>query len=284
MHSGAASVMVAAKHAREPTHREEEVLRRRHEGGAVALERTAGDDAVHMRVGIEGLAPSVQHHDDAELGIPTVGRKGLQGLGGALKQQPRQGDGVIAAEAQQRLGEREDDMEVLDRQQLQLPCLHPGGALRAAALGAFAIAAGVVTDRLVSAVIAAVQVPAERLGATELDGPQRLRLLRTQRVRSAVVIPVASEDIGDFEAWLRGPLRGGIQIACQTVHGNRIAVWKGRRLQSVVFEKIAVSCCLCDLFSPPSPVPRASRCLAGFGVYRRVRRHLEACSPSRDRL
>jgi len=66
-----------AEHACQRAVGEQEVLRRLDEGTAVALERPAGDQAVHMRVQLQGLAPGVQHHDDAEIAAPAVAGEGL---------------------------------------------------------------------------------------------------------------------------------------------------------------------------------------------------------------
>jgi len=88
-----------------------------------------------------GLAPGVQHHDDAEAGVPAVAGEGLQGLGGALEQQIVDEHRVLTRQRQQGVGQGEDDVEVLDRQQFQLPGVDPGATLAGSAFGAMAIPA-----------------------------------------------------------------------------------------------------------------------------------------------
>jgi hypothetical protein len=174
-----------------PEHRGEggdgkqEVLRGAHEGAAIILEHTAGDDAAHVGMVIHRLAPGMQDHDDSELAVPAVPGKGLQGLGGNAKQQAVEDLRVLARQGQQDVREGKDEVEVLDRQQLQLAGIDPGTALAAAALGAVAVAAGVVADLDVAAVLALIDMSAQGRGAALLDGCGSFRTTRSDRETKA---------------------------------------------------------------------------------------------------
>ena len=72
--------------------------------------------------------------------------------------------------------QREDHVEVLDRQQVLGLAVEPAGAGQGLALGTVAVAARVVGDALVAAVEAALDVPAQRRGAAAGQVAQRLLL------------------------------------------------------------------------------------------------------------
>ena len=98
-------------------------------------------------------------------------------------------------------GQREHDVEVADRQQVGLARRQPvarGGAL---ALGAVPVAAGVVGDPPVPAVLAGLDVTAQRCGAAVLDRRHHLELDEAQvpGMGSPVAGPGSAEDVGDLE-------------------------------------------------------------------------------------
>ena len=114
---------------------------------------------------VHGLPPCVQDHDDAEASIPTVLREGLQGLGGSAEQQVVDQQAVVAGQRQQRRGQGEDDVKVLNRQQFQFPGIDPSAALAGPAFRAIAIPARVVAVLFVVAVIESIKISAQFLGA-----------------------------------------------------------------------------------------------------------------------
>jgi hypothetical protein len=141
----------------------------------------------------------VQHADNAEVGVPEFVGKGLQGFGGTAHE-----DGVdlgiaVLHQAVEVFGQGEDEVEVLDGQQLQLAVIDPGGALGCAAFGAVAVAAGVVADLHVAAVVALIDMAAERGGAAGLDGVQGAALLEARMVLGAVGGAMHAHHIGQFE-------------------------------------------------------------------------------------
>src|SRR5262249_49602633 len=115
-----------------------------------------GNDAMDVRMMLQGLAPGVEDHGHAEHGakMPGIGRDGGERLGG-----DRAGDrvdGSVLREGDLADGrrEREDDMKVWHWQQLGLPIrepLHPGQPL---AFGTVTVAAGVVSDARCATIIA----------------------------------------------------------------------------------------------------------------------------------
>jgi hypothetical protein len=130
--------------------------------------------------------------------------KGLEGLGGDREQQAVDEVGVVAGQGDQAVWQGEDDVEVLDRQQLALAGIDPRGTLAATALGAVAVAAGVVADRAVTTVVAFFDVSTEGRGAAFLDVRHRLALLGAQRMIGAVRVPVLPKDVRDLAADRRG--------------------------------------------------------------------------------
>ena len=181
----------------------QEVLGGAHEGAAVVLERSAGDDAVDVRVVVQRLAPGMQDHDDAQFAVPQVLGKGLEGLGGEREQQAVDPLGVVARQGDQVMRQGEDDVEVLDRQQLKLAGVDPGRSLTPAALGAVAVATAVVADLGVSAMVAFIDVATECRGPAFLDVRHGLVLLGGEDVRLPIVVAIGAEDIGDLELDVR---------------------------------------------------------------------------------
>jgi len=78
----------AAEQAGQHADRQEEAGPASHPALAIGRQPTAGDDAVQVRVVLQGLAPGVQHCDKADLGAKVTGvrRDGAQGRGRAAEQ------------------------------------------------------------------------------------------------------------------------------------------------------------------------------------------------------
>jgi hypothetical protein len=83
-----------------------------------------------VRMVVQGLAPGVKHGDDADLGaeMPGIGSDRAQRLGGRLEQDGVDRFLVLEGDLGCRRRQREDDVEVGDRQQLRLPGGEPFGA------------------------------------------------------------------------------------------------------------------------------------------------------------
>lgn len=98
-------------------------------------------------------------------------------------------------------GQGKHHVEIGNRQQLGLPGLQPSSAGYRLTLRTVAVAARVVLDPLVSAVVAALYMSAQFRGTATNDRAQDLTLFRPQRV----IVPgdesrlTITEHIGDFE-------------------------------------------------------------------------------------
>jgi hypothetical protein len=70
------------------THRQEETGATSDPAGAVKRGPAAGNDAMDVRMMLQGLAPGVENHGHAELGakMPGIGRDGGERLGGDTEQ------------------------------------------------------------------------------------------------------------------------------------------------------------------------------------------------------
>lgn len=96
-------------------------------------------------------------------------------------------------------------MEVRHRQQFGLAISEPLRAGQTLALGTVPVAAGVVGDVRVGAVLAARDMPAESRGAAALDGRHDLQLREAHLsgVGAAPHRTVAAEDIRNLDRWTR---------------------------------------------------------------------------------
>jgi hypothetical protein len=155
---------LTAEDAREDADRQEEAGPAGDPPGAIGADPAAGDDAVQVRVQRQVLAPGVQDGQEADPGPQVFG------VGGDLQQRPRGGleqgavDHPLVGQCQgvEGVGEREDDVEVLHRQQLRRPLVQPRRARRPLALGAVPVATRVVARAAVPAAVAGLHVPAQR--------------------------------------------------------------------------------------------------------------------------
>ena len=114
----------------------------------------------------------MQHRDeaDARAEMLGIGGDGERGLGGGLEQQIVDHGLVLVGEVAQRGRQGIHDMEVWHRQQLGLARGQPlprGGALT---FGAMAVAARIIGDEGMRAVLAARDMAAKRRRAAALDG------------------------------------------------------------------------------------------------------------------
>src|SRR5262249_14041557 len=73
-----------AEQSPQHAHRQEETGATSDPAGTVKRGPAAGNDAMDVRMMLQGLAPGMENHGDAELGakMPGIGRDGGDGLGG----------------------------------------------------------------------------------------------------------------------------------------------------------------------------------------------------------
>ena len=161
----------------------------------------AGDETVDMGVMGQRLPPRVQHRDQADCGAEPFGGQRHERLGGGAHEQAV--DRLLVLEGDLGRGRRhgEDDVEVGNRQQLGLTSGEPLRARPSLTFPAMTIAAGVVGDANGAAVVAALDMAAERRRAAGRDRSDHAPLDAPEMsgVRSFVGIAVAAKDVGQFE-------------------------------------------------------------------------------------
>jgi hypothetical protein len=114
----------------------------------------------------------VEHGGDADAGAEMlwIGGEGEQCLGRRAEQQIVDHRLVLVGNRGDLGWQGEDQMEIADRQQIGLAGGEPVLRRGALALGTMAITARVVGDPAVAAILAALEVAAERGRAAALDG------------------------------------------------------------------------------------------------------------------
>ena len=175
----------------------------------VRRQAAAGNDDVDVRMVGERRAPGVQYggQADARAEMLRVGGDRGQRLRGGSEQEVVDGRLVLERDEAYRGRRGEDDVIVGNRQELRLAVFQPlprGGRL---ALRAVTVPAGVVCDALVRAVLAALDVAAERGCATGLDRRHDLQLgeAHVTGVGLSPRRPVGAKDVGDLRPVTRGP-------------------------------------------------------------------------------
>src|SRR5215831_19446804 len=103
---------------------------------------------MNVRVMGERLAPRVQNRREADLGTEMLGilGNGLERLGRGLEQKPIDHLLVLVGNSGDLLRQREDYVEVLDRQQIGLARFQPSVGGRALARRAMSVPAAAVRD------------------------------------------------------------------------------------------------------------------------------------------
>jgi len=112
-----------AKQLAEDSHREKEPGSAGDPPRAVLGESSARDEAMDMRMVLEGLAPGVQHGKHADLRTEVLGISGdrAESLRGCPEQDVIDELLVLECDARQLVRDGEDNVEVLDGQDLSLP-------------------------------------------------------------------------------------------------------------------------------------------------------------------
>ena len=153
------------------------------------------------------LAPGVQHGEEADLGaeVARVGGDGAQRVGDGPEEQAVDDGLVLDGDLGDGRGDGEDDVEVLGGQQVRAATFEPLGAGQRLAGGTVAVAAGIVPDAPMAAVVALLDVAAERGGAALLDGRHHATLGRRQDGSDlgSEGVAVAAEDLPHGEGGAR---------------------------------------------------------------------------------
>lgn len=145
---------------------------------AVRGKAAAGEDAVHVDMVEHLLVPGMEHLDDAGLGaqVSLVGAELEERLRAAFVEEPVKVLLVGEDEGVQLMGEGKDHMEVRRVNDLGPTPVHPELLLDGLAVGAAAVAAGIIMDLHVAAVWAEAPVAAQLPGLAAHDGMCSLTL------------------------------------------------------------------------------------------------------------
>jgi hypothetical protein len=192
--------VLAAEDRREGADREEEAGGRGDPARPVPTERAPGDDTVQMQVLGEVLAPGMEDGRAAEVTaeMARIAAKGGQRGGDGAEQERVDHAGIALGERVQGMRQREDDVEVLDGKQFGLAGGEPALFGEGLALGAVAVAAGIVGEALGPTGITRLAMATERGGTARLDGLHRAALRAGQPMGVAIRRAVGAEDVGDL--------------------------------------------------------------------------------------
>ena len=141
-------------------------------GAPVVGEPPTRNDAVQMGMMHERLAPGMEDREEAELGaeVARVGSDRPERVGDGPEEQTVDDGLVLGGDLGDSRGHREDDVEVLDRQQVRAPSFEPLGAGQRLTGRTVAVATRVVPDAPMATVVTLFDVAAEGSGAALLDG------------------------------------------------------------------------------------------------------------------
>ena len=193
-----------AEQARQHAHRQEEAGLAGDPARSVRRQAAAGDDDVDMRMMGERRAPGVEDGGEADARAQMLGVGGDRGqrLGGGPEQEVVDGGLVVERDGADRRRQGEDDVIVRNRQKLRLAVFEPLPRRRGLTLRAMPVAAGIVGDAFVRAVLAALDMAAERGGPAGLDRRHHLQLgeAHVTGVGLAPRRPMGAKDVGDLQA------------------------------------------------------------------------------------
>ena len=146
-------------------------------------------------------SPCVQHAGEADAGaeMPGIGRDGGERLGRGPEQQAVDLGLVLVGDRRDRRRQGEDEMVVGHGQEIGLPVREP--ILRRCALAARAVpvAAGVVGDGRVIAVVTAHDMAAERSRAAGPDRTHHLELAAAEPMAREISLAMPVQDVRDLQ-------------------------------------------------------------------------------------
>jgi hypothetical protein len=170
-----------------------------------------------MHVGMVGerLPPGMQDGDEAEAGLQALRGEHGERLGRRAHQQTVDERLVLKRDLGRRRRQREHDVEIGDRQKLGFAIRQPLRPRRALAFWTSAMPAGVVRDARQPAIVAALDMTAERRCPASGDSRQHAPFAapEMESVLSDVSLAVSADDVGEFERrrWPHRLLRRRLQ-------------------------------------------------------------------------
>ena len=156
------------------------------------------------------LPPRVKNAEDPDLGaqMSGIGRDLAERRRARLEQPGVQAGTIPIAERQERMRQREDDVDIRHVEQVALACVEPALPRLRLTLRTVPIATRVIGDGLMAAGATRVDVPAERGGATARDRAEHRSLLHAQpRMLLDEGVALRVEDIGHLH---RRPAHAGL--------------------------------------------------------------------------
>ena len=172
-----------------------------------------------MRMEEQVLAPGMQDADESNPRTEPlrVGGDFAHRGGTAAEEQVVQEAGIALAERVQLMRQRENHVEVADRQQFQLTGREPALPGLRLALHAMTVAAGVIRDDLMTTLGTGIDVPTQLRRAAAGDGTQHRQLLNGQpRTLFQEVIALRAEYIGHLHG---RPAHAGFRFFRKRVSG-----------------------------------------------------------------
>jgi len=162
------------------------------------MQPASGDDAMDVRMKQQLLRPTVQHARETDPGaeIPRIARHVVQRLRDGGKEQTVRQLWIRTKERMELIGDSEDDMVVLDRQQMLLLCGEPADLLKALTLRTVPISTRIVGDLTKPTPVTLVQMTAESRGAATQDVSHHTYLLT---VEPRKLIRPLTEDVGELQ-------------------------------------------------------------------------------------
>ncbi|MBB4201131.1 hypothetical protein GGD83_004969 [Rhodoblastus sphagnicola] len=156
----------------------------------------------------------MQYGGEADAGAEMfgIGGDGRQRLGRRLEQQIVDGGLVLERDLRDRGRHGEDDVEIGNRQQVGFAVLQPSSSGGGLTLRAVPVATGIVGDARVRAILAALDMTAERRGAAMFDRRHHLQLGEADmaRVGFAPVRSMGVKNVGDLQTRPRHQRASGV--------------------------------------------------------------------------
>jgi hypothetical protein len=176
----------------------------------IGREPATGNDAMQMGMMEQILAPGVKDREEADLGaqMPGIGRDRAQGFRCGPEQNAVDRLLVLEGDGGHLFGYCKDDVKVLAVQKFGLPVLDPLRTGQGLTFATMTIAAGVIPDTFVAALVALFNVAAQSRGLAYLDRIHDAALCAGHGgvMDLTVGVSVAPEDVRHFQfrAW-HGP-------------------------------------------------------------------------------
>ena len=170
------------------------------------------------------LSPGVQDGHQPDLGaeMPGIGSDDAQRLGGGREQDAIDDGLIVESDLCDLRRHREDDVEVGHRQQLGLSVGQPLSTRQPLALRAVPIAAGIIGDAKLAAVVALFDMTAQRGRAAGFDGAHDATLTAAQMAGTGLTVSgtVAAEDIRHLQRAVHAKAQaGGVTERCRRSRG-----------------------------------------------------------------